>query len=332
MSTEAALRQLSAFSHLSIEQFEQMAKAADLFSAVEGQIVLRHGDDTSKLDGLIRGALTIQRETPHGIFVLARLKPGDMFGEANFVDHHHRSTDVVAAAASEMVALDPDRLEEICRRDPRFEVALYWAIWQSASRKLRITTRMLSHFFSGSGMASTETSVGIPKPTGEPYDIEINAKRDLFLDQDLSHMEANFLSTLSREEGFDEGDTIFREGDEGDKLYFVLDGSVRISRKIPGSGEEALAILERGELFGEMALVDGRPRTADAVAHADVKLLSIEASVLERLLDIDKMSSARLLKLLCGTVSRRLRALDEKIVGWYTLSGGQSTTDLFGSQ
>ncbi len=75
-----------------------------------------------------------------------------------------------------------------------------------------------------------------------------------------------------------------------------------------------------------MSLVDGRPRTADAVAHeAGADVLVIKAAVLSGILDFEKLSSARLLTVLCRTVARRLRTLDDKVVGWYLLSGGQST-------
>ena len=60
---------------------------------------------------------------------------------------------------------------------------------------------------------------------------------------------------------------IFREGEKGNEMYVVLEGRVMISKYIPGAGEEALAFLERGGYFGEMALIDNEPRSADAKAH-----------------------------------------------------------------
>lgn len=333
MAVQDDLRQLTALSHFSLEQLEQLAGVTESLNTQADQTIVRHGDESSQMYGLVRGALSIQRETPNGVFVLARLKPGEIFGEANFIDPHGRSTDVVTATESEIVVFDSEGLEQLQRADKKFELALSWAIWKSISRKLRITTRMLAHFFAGSsgeGAAPAGGELTEPKKRGEPFRVEIRAKRDLFLEQGLSHLEANFLASLSQEERFAAEETIFREGDPGEKLYFVLDGQVRISKQLPGSGEEALAILGRGELFGEMALVDGRPRTADAVAHeAGADVLVIKASVLSGILDFEKLSSPHLLQALCRTVARRLRTLDDKVVGWYMLSGGQST--MFGS-
>jgi CRP-like cAMP-binding protein len=328
VNTVDALRQLSAFSHFSLEQFDQLATAGSLVTIPAGRSVIKHGDEGSDIYGILTGGLKIQRETTYGTFQLARLKPGDLFGETTYIDGQGRSTDVLAEGASELVILKAAKLREMADSDRRFEIALYWALWGSASKKLRITNRMLAHFFSSeeADASANVSSVGVPKTRGESFEVDIRTKRDLFLEVGLSTMEANFMASLSHQERFAPGETIFRESEPGKKLYIILNGAVRISKHIPGTGEEALAILERGHFFGEMALVDGRPRSADAVAHDEgAELLAIGDPVLGGLLDIEKLSSPTLLKLLCSTVARRLRVLDEKIFGWYMLSGGGST-------
>ena len=73
---------------------------------------------------------------------------------------------------------------------------------------------------------------------------------------------------------FGNGDVIFEEGSVGKHMYVIISGSVRIVRKTEG-GEEVVAILGKGDLFGEMALVDSLPRSASAVAAGD------ETSVVE---------------------------------------------------
>ena len=141
-------------------------------------------------------------------------------------------------------------------------------------------------------------------------------------------MEINFLATLSKEMRFAGGDYIFREGDEGDVLYIVLEGKVMISKMIVGSGEEALAFMDRGDYFGEMALIDGKPRSAYAKAHDDggAVVLAISRKVLEGLLDPKKVSSLRLLTILSNLVCKRLREIDDKLVGWFIFnsSSGES--------
>jgi CRP/FNR family cyclic AMP-dependent transcriptional regulator len=109
-------------------------------------------------------------------------------------------------------------------------------------------------------------------------------------------------------------------------MYVLLEGRVMISKFIPGAGEEALAFLERGDYFGEMALIDNVQRSADATASdRGAVVLAIPREVLEGILDINRVSSLRLLRLLCTMVAGRLRELDDKIIGWFILAGGSAT-------
>ena len=83
----------------------------------------------------------------------------------------------------------------------------------------------------------------------------------------------------------------------------------------------------RGAFFGEMALIDQKPRSADARAHDDgAVVLAIPSAVLKNILDPRKVSSIRLLKLLCDLVAKRLREIDDKLASWFIFSGGSGTS------
>jgi len=131
------------------------------------------------------------------------------------------------------------------------------------------------------------------------------------------------LAAFSKEELYNRDDLIFREGDEGDKLYIILDGKVRITKHIPGAGEEALAILEKGDFFGEMALIDNQPRSADAKAHINgTTVLTISRQVLNEILSVDIESAYQFLSILCRILTQRLREINLKIIQWRLMSGG----------
>lgn len=66
------------------------------------------------------------------------------------------------------------------------------------------------------------------------------------------------------------GQQVFAEGEEGDRAYLIQEGEVVISK-----GSTVLAVLGKGELFGEMALVDNQPRMATAKARTDVSVVII---------------------------------------------------------
>jgi EAL domain-containing protein (putative c-di-GMP-specific phosphodiesterase class I) len=80
-----------------------------------------------------------------------------------------------------------------------------------------------------------------------------------------------------------QGNTIFREGDEADVAYLVEAGAIEIFVERP-AGEQILAVLGPGELFGEMGVIDGAPRSAAARALTECRLLSVDGSQIRNLL------------------------------------------------
>ena len=324
MSLAERLRPWESFSHFTEPQLVRLAEVMSRSSFPDGETVLRHGDPTQEAYFIESGGVAIQRQTPYGEFRLATLGPGDLFGETSFVDGGARTGDAVAVGGADLLAFDPAAVSGLDDDDRQLQLALYWAFWKSLSSKLRRTNERLTRFFSESGAAPAAMEPPAVAADAGGFRIDLRDKLRVFEEQRLSGLEINFLASLSREKKLGGGETIFREGDPGEAMYVVLDGRVMISKFIPGAGEEALAFLERGDYFGEMALIDNQPRSAHAKADAGgAVVLAIPREVLEGILDIRKVSSLRLLKLLCALVARRLRELDEKIVGWYIIAGGQ---------
>ena len=121
------------------------------------------------------------------------------------------------------------------------------------------------------------------------------------------------IEALGQVESHPGGAMIFTEGSAGDKVYLILAGRVRISRSVPGLGEEALAILKTGDYFGEMALIDDFPRSADARAHEDCRLFVIAKEHLQDLLFVDRDLAYDLLWNFVRTLSGRLRETNDKM-------------------
>ncbi|NCV77112.1 MAG: Crp/Fnr family transcriptional regulator [Actinobacteria bacterium] len=78
------------------------------------------------------------------------------------------------------------------------------------------------------------------------------------------------------------GQSLFKEGDDGDNLYVVSNGKVKLGTKSPDGRENLLMILGPGDMFGELSLFDSGPRTATATAVTDSQLLARLASRLRR--------------------------------------------------
>lgn len=116
------------------------------------------------------------------------------------------------------------------------------------------------------------------------------------------------------------GEVLFREGEAGTEFFVILEGKVRISKMVPGIGEEALAILEPGAYFGEMALIDNTPRSADAIAHSSCRLWFIETRDLEELMFLNKELAYDLLWSFVRTLAARLRETNDKIGAFFALN------------
>jgi len=136
----------------------------------------------------------------------------------------------------------------------------------------------------------------------------------------LSAAQLNRIAALLTERDYTAGTHIFHEGETGPEFYVVLSGKVRISKAVPGIGEEALAILEPGAHFGEMALVDESTRSADAIAHVDCKLGVFPRAEFDQLMFMDKEIAYSVLWTFVRTLSARLRETNEKIKGFFALA------------
>lgn len=141
--------------------------------------------------------------------------------------------------------------------------------------------------------------------------IKLLSESPLFNGIDERHLAR--LVTVGTEEEFGKGKYIFKQGDAGDKFYLVLDGAVRISREVSGLGEEALAVLRQGAAFGEMALIEDHPRSADALAHERCRLFVVKKEDLEDLLFVDRDLAYEFLWKIVRLLSARLRATTDKV-------------------
>lgn len=131
--------------------------------------------------------------------------------------------------------------------------------------------------------------------------------------EDLDESEIEGVAEICHVLDFKIGEYVFREGDEGDRLYIIEKGEVRISRDVPGTGEEALAVLKRGACFGEMAVLDRSERSTDAIAHSSCTLLTIRRSDFEMLLESKTELANKVLWSVVRMLCERLRMTNESL-------------------
>ncbi len=140
----------------------------------------------------------------------------------------------------------------------------------------------------------------------------------IFADLDDSELEK--VAEICREQKFKFGKTIFKEGEPGNRLYIISEGEVRISRQVPGSGEEALSVLKAGACFGEMAVFDRCHRSTDAIANRDCTLFTISRPDFELLLDFNREIALKVLWAVVKLLSSRLRTTNDNLRSFLAMS------------
>jgi CRP/FNR family cyclic AMP-dependent transcriptional regulator len=320
------LSRFQLFAHFGDRQLEELA-AMSTFQEFESDVVTLHeGDPATQLILVLKGAFRVQHTTHFGPLTLGHVLPGDLLGDMGYIDGKSHAADAVTETDVQALVFETEELTAKAQVDSAFAAAMLWVLWRSLSGKLRKSNGQLAGFFKGDA-TSPPLEIPLAKTLYEDdFHIDMATKRSIFQEQLLSSLEINLLSTLSRERRYDAGEVIFHEGEQGDEMFVIVSGTVLISKFIPGAGEEALTFLSRGDYFGEMALIDNEPRSAGARAHHnDVTVLAIPRELVDDLLSIDRISSLRLLRLLCSMVALRLRQSNGKLLGWYLLSAGRSS-------
>jgi CRP/FNR family transcriptional regulator, cyclic AMP receptor protein len=127
------------------------------------------------------------------------------------------------------------------------------------------------------------------------------------------------VAALAGRRNCEKGEVIFSQGDSGDALYGIAAGRVLISAIGAGGQEVSISIMETGDTFGEIAVMDGLSRTAGARALDPTRLLVISRRDFLGVLENEPLLGIHLLKLLC----RRLRWTSELVEDSAFLAGPQ---------
>jgi CRP-like cAMP-binding protein len=107
------------------------------------------------------------------------------------------------------------------------------------------------------------------------------------------------------------GNSIFTKGDPGTCLFAVCSGTVQVTTPSAEGKNAILNLIGKGEVFGEIALLDGQPRTADAIANTDCTLLIIERRDFVPLLRSQPDVAIRLMEILCARLRRTTEQVED---------------------
>ncbi len=137
--------------------------------------------------------------------------------------------------------------------------------------------------------------------------VELLRRVPLF--SELSEDELNGIADVAIPRSYPKGVRVFHEGDTSDACYIVRNGDLRVTREHPDGRAIALATLGPGDIFGELAMLDGEARSASVESLSECELLALPAGDVRRLLASTPETTVKLVVALV----RRLREANERI-------------------
>ncbi len=149
-----------------------------------------------------------------------------------------------------------------------------------------------------------------PKPPSRPVD-KLAPLRNHPLFREFPPAVIEHLGTYMTRRSVRRGAMIFAKGDPGTGLMAVLWGSVKISVPTSDGHEAVLNIINPGQIFGEIALLDGRPRTADAVAMSDCELMVIDRRDFIPFLRREPDVALKFIEILCARIRRTSEQVED---------------------
>lgn len=137
--------------------------------------------------------------------------------------------------------------------------------------------------------------------------VDLTSLKSCFLFDQMNAVEIDTVSALFKEKKLEKGKTVFVEQMPGESLYLIQKGAVRISKLIAEGDEKTLVTLKAGDVFGEMAILDGSSRSATARVETDTLLLSVSKTDFEKLCSSHPGVALKIMRNIIRVFSQRIR-------------------------
>jgi cytochrome P450/CRP-like cAMP-binding protein len=211
------------------------------------EIILREGDPSDAFYLIARGTVTVSRRVQDQDSILARLDPGDSFGEIGLLQHRARTATVTSG---------PD-----------------------GTHLYRLSRQLFEQLVATSDLVSSDLRRLLQKRLASQRLMEALPGLD---PSALQRLLPDFLTVSCPV-----GTVIIREGDPADAFYLVVSGQVQVTRRSDPHSTAVIATLGPGQYFGELGLLTGHPRNASVIAagNAPVELLQTDAAGFARLIE-----------------------------------------------
>ena len=142
---------------------------------------------------------------------------------------------------------------------------------------------------------------------------------------DLDTKELNIISEHMHVSRIEAGDIVFKEGDPGDKMYFIVDGTLDVLKAVDGLAEKKIAVQAPGGSIGEMAVIGGFSRTATVKACSDATLLTLSRRSLNHICETRPQIGVKILMAIARLLSNHLRDTSQELLEFISPFGSNAS-------
>ncbi len=143
-------------------------------------------------------------------------------------------------------------------------------------------------------------------------DVELLREQQFF--SDLDNDELKVIAEITNKKSFAQGDTIFRDGEDGESIYIIQKGEVKACREASDGELFTLTLLKDGEIFGEMSFLDGRPHSATMVALTEVESYIINRNDFEKIVDEHPRVIFKVMRNIIFTIHSVVRGMNSRYI------------------
>jgi CRP-like cAMP-binding protein len=282
------------FNVLDMKDRDRLEALSKLDEFKPGEEILVSGHTGEWLYLIADGGVEIKAKTKTGEIALCQLGPGDIFGEMEaFADLPEGGIRHVARSDTIVRAVNKNPLKQEMKTHRSLASGLLAVFCRSISEKVR---------------AANEVAIQMgPLPPGAsrpPPPASAAAGRPPHLTEE----EASWISLLGQQYTANEGETVVAEGETSRSFYVIAKGRMEVRKHAkPGEPDRTLATLGDRDIFGIMAFVDGKPRSASVVAVSASSLAKVEPDILDKATHLNFTVSFKFLGTLCNVLGRTYR-------------------------
>lgn len=307
--TTELLRRVPLLIALSDSNLELLAERMFARELGVGEILCHEGDPGASMAIVIRGQMTVQaRGQGDDEVTLGTVYPAETVGEMACVDPAPRAATVVATATTTLLILTRAAYEELSREIPAIGVGFRTGIVRELAARLRDTNARIDAELERRGLP-LDTEAPPLEPRERLEHVAASGRVDLREVECLSGFTDSELKTLvavAPPMRYPAGHVLCRQGEVATCAWLLARGAVDVFHQL-GRQEHFLATLTSGTFIGQIALVDGSPRSANLVVKQPSVILKIERPPFEALLEDLSPFATRLQEQIVVAGTRQLR-------------------------